>query len=136
MLVRMTRASRSVWEKRVERWRNSGQSAEEFAASMGFNVWTLRKWSERLRRERAAGPDVQLDKGAQQPKGTGTRRPAAPAGAVRPLAFVEVLPGGPAAAGAPSPAFEIVLRSGVTVRVPARFEPQALAQVLAAVENR
>jgi hypothetical protein len=125
----MTRESRDVWRERVERWRKSGQSAQEFAAAMGFNVWTLRKWGDRLRREGAGERSVNADRSATARRAPASKR-AAP-----PLAFVEVL----ASSAATSPAgqlFEIVLRSGVIVRVPARFEPQALQQVLAAAQSR
>jgi hypothetical protein len=36
MLGCMARESREVWAERVKRWRESGQSAQEFAAAMGF----------------------------------------------------------------------------------------------------
>ncbi len=33
----MDRESRETWAKRVERWRDSGLTAKEFAAEMGIN---------------------------------------------------------------------------------------------------
>jgi hypothetical protein len=38
----MKRESRKVWTKRVERWRDSGLSATEFASQIGINENTLR----------------------------------------------------------------------------------------------
>jgi hypothetical protein len=32
------RASAEEWQKRVERWRESGLSADQFAAELGINV--------------------------------------------------------------------------------------------------
>jgi hypothetical protein len=132
----MAREAREVWEERVERWRTSGQSAREFAAAKGVNVWTLRKWSERLGREGAAGRSGAPGKsGGARRSGTArdVRRPAA---AVQPLAFVEVLAGSSVSGSTPRAQYEIVLRSGVIVRVAAGFEREALEQVLAALESR
>jgi hypothetical protein len=42
------RASRDEWAKRVERWRDSGLSAEQFAAELGINAGTLKFWKYRL----------------------------------------------------------------------------------------
>jgi hypothetical protein len=36
------RASRDEWAKRVERWRDSGLRAEQFAAELGINAGTLK----------------------------------------------------------------------------------------------
>ena len=135
MLGFMKRESRAVWEERVERWRRSGQSAHEFSAQMGFNAWTLRKWSDRLRRERAADAAVREQGAAAARQPTAARRARASQSAVAPLAFVEVLASS-ASASAPGQLLEIVLRSGVIVRVPDRFEPQALGRVLAALGSR
>jgi hypothetical protein len=37
-----THMSRAEWQKRVERWRDSGLSAEQFAAELGINAGTLK----------------------------------------------------------------------------------------------
>jgi hypothetical protein len=42
---------KSTWRERVARWRASGQTADEFAATHGLAAGTLRWWSSRLRRE-------------------------------------------------------------------------------------
>lgn len=45
------------WAARVKAWRESGESAETFAAGKGFAAGTLRWWaSELARRERGAVP--------------------------------------------------------------------------------
>ena len=31
-------ASRAEWQKRIERWRDSGPSAEQFAVELGINL--------------------------------------------------------------------------------------------------
>ena len=38
------RTSRQEWQKRVERWQDSGLSAEQFASELGINAGTLKFW--------------------------------------------------------------------------------------------
>ena len=113
--------------ERVARWRESGQSAREFAASTGLNVWTLRKWSDRLRRE-PSSESSRPEKQATARKASSSKPP------VSPLSFVEVVTQR-VAGQSPEERFEIVLRTGVIVRIPARFEPQALERVLSAARG-
>ena len=47
-------ASRRLWTKRVERWRESGLSANEFATELGVNAATLAQWKYRLAAEAQA----------------------------------------------------------------------------------
>lgn len=103
----MGRESREIWQRRVERWRDSGLSAKEFAAEVGVKESSLRNWGWRLKTKRAA---------------------AAPA-TVKPAKWVEfVVPAKSEAA-----ALELVLASGLTVRVPAGFEAETLRRLLAVV---
>jgi hypothetical protein len=44
------------WFKRVEAWRASGETAEEFSGHEGFAANTLRWWASKLKRE----PEVRL----------------------------------------------------------------------------
>ena len=116
-----------MWIERVARWRESGQSAKEFSASMGLNVWTLRKWSDRLRREASSdGPGSEKRAASQKPS-----RSKPPVG---PLSFVEVVTQ-PVAGGHSAGHFEIVLPTGVIVRIPEQFDAQALDRVLAAARG-
>lgn len=58
----MARASRETWAKRVERWKDSGLTAREFAAELGINAGALSHWKYQLGKEakaesaRAAAP--------------------------------------------------------------------------------
>ncbi len=45
------RANRDEWQKRVERWSDSGLSAKQFAAETGINAGTLQYWKCRLRKQ-------------------------------------------------------------------------------------
>jgi transposase len=110
------RANRDEWRRRVARWAKSGKSAEEFAAAGGFHPATLRHWKYRLRRDEEEG-------GAAR-----DRRRSARARGDWPL--VEVL-------GAPAMdlRFEVELRGGRRVRVPAQFDVDALRHLLAVLEE-
>jgi hypothetical protein len=44
------RTSAEEWQKRVERWRDSGLPAEQFAAELGTNAGNLRFWGYKLNR--------------------------------------------------------------------------------------
>jgi transposase len=110
----MDRTSRETWAKRVERWRDSGLTAKEYAAEVGVNVHSLSWWKWRLssgatRRERSSR----------------TRRAT-----TGPLTFVEM-----ASAVAPE-SLEVVLASSVRIRVPSTFDASALARLLDVLEHR
>ena len=110
----MGRSSRDEWEKRVERWVDSGLTAAEFGAEAGINPRTLTFWKWRLGRER----------GRARPPTRG---------------FVEVVApavGGGAVETAGLAFLEVVLRDGTLVRVPPRFDIAALKHVLGALEGR
>lgn len=112
----MARETRSIWTKRVERWRTSGLTARQFAAEIGVNAGTLTFWKWKLGSE------------ARGERRKGGRPPTAPA-----ATFVELVP-----TDLPrSPteivgdALEIVLGGGLRIRVPARFDDEALRRVVA-----
>lgn len=122
----MSRTSRVEWAKRVERWKDSGLSAKEYAAEIGVKSKTLSYWSWKLR---SGGAPVS-DRG----KGKSTRRTArreSVAAAGTATRFVEL---GPPRSVDASPALELVLRSGVVVRVAAGFDEGTLTRVVRAVE--
>lgn len=106
------RASRDEWRRRVERWKDSGLTAKEFAAEAGINAGTLQFWRYKL------GRSV-----------LGRRRQPRDAGSIL-SSIVEVRP-----AVAPQESrFEIELGNGRRLRVPAAFEPPALKALLAILE--
>lgn len=114
----MARESREVWTKRVERWRASGLTADEFASEVGIKSNTLRHWSWLLDHEKR-----------------GSRPDAARSARSREVPFVEVVT--PAAPGSPSvEPIELVVRDGIRIRVPAAFDADALRRVITAVEGR
>jgi transposase-like protein len=113
----MAREKREVWIKRVERWRESGLTAREFAAEVGIDPMALSRWSRRLRAEQRRAAESVTSPTAVLPQ------------------WVEVT--APATEPAPAPAapasFELVLTSGVTVRVPPGFSSEALKRLLETV---
>ena len=113
--------TREVWSKRVERWKDSGLSAREFASEMGINHHTLSYWRWKLSNKATKAP---------------TRR--------KPVSFVEVVAEGgdqstatdPPAALEPSRdecprPLEIVLRDEMRIRVPVHFDAETLRRVVA-----
>jgi hypothetical protein len=123
------RTTRAVWKKRVKRWERSGQTAARFAARLGVNPYTLKWWKWALGTERA-------------------RRSAAPS-TIEAAQFVELVHGGsesaPDGAGGPSVGgdgdaredrVEVRLPAGVRVFLPARFDVNAIAGLVAAFERR
>jgi hypothetical protein len=123
----MSRANRAEWAKRVERWKDSGLSAKEYAAETGLKASTLSYWSWKLRTSGEADCDrVETDAAA-----AGRLRRSKPvAGAA--ARFVELT--APAPAPASTSALELVLSGGVRVRVTAGFDETTLTRVVRAVE--
>ncbi len=122
----MARDGREVWAKRVERLADSGLTLKEFAAEIGVNPNTLAGWRWRL--------------GARRDHRRPPARPSAPAflEIVRPVdePKARAEPPHPGAAADSAEPFELVLRSGHRVRVPARFEAGALRRLVDALEAR
>src|SRR5262245_52700721 len=114
-MARRRRVDRDEWRKRIERWRDSGLTAKEFAAEMGLNPGTLQFWRYKLK---------QVAGGRTRP------RPKRPSDAIL-SSLVEVR--APAAAVVDQ-RFEIELANGRRVRVAAGFEPAALKALLVVLE--
>ena len=107
----MSRTSQTEWAKRVERWRDSGLTAKEFAAETGVNASTLAYWSWRLRASRSKRP-------TSRPSPSRSR-------------FVELTP---SSVSTTSPVMlELVLGEGVRIRIPSGFDEETLARVVRAV---
>jgi hypothetical protein len=111
----MGRESRETWAKRVERWKDSGLTAKEYAAEVGISAHSLTWWKWRL-----------SSKSGIAAKGARPRRRARKASpdTAAPLTFVEL--------SAPTTAepFEIVLPSSLRIRVPSGFDATVLRRLL------
>jgi hypothetical protein len=109
------RTSAEEWQKRVERWRESGLSADQFAAELGINAGTLRFWQYKLAKMKRG------DGGAERASKKEVTSTA--------TAFVEVR------SGSNDARFELELGNGRRIRVPTSFDPKALEQLLAVLDR-
>ena len=114
----MERADRETWAKRVERWKDSGLSAAEFAGELGVSPKSLAWWRWHLKKGDAATPRVRV------------RMARAKAAMVSPLTFVEM-----STTAAREP-LEVVLSSGARIRVPVDFDPAALGRLVDVLDKR
>lgn len=105
--------SRSEWLSEVKRWRQSGQSAQEYAQAHDLDAGTLAWWASRLNKE------------------SGTRRvrrnKAEPA-------FL-ALQVHPRPARGVEGTFEVLLVNGRCVRVSGDFDVERVSRLLAAAEG-
>ena len=103
------RAKRAEWERRVEAWHASGESATTFAERNGWNARTLTWWASQGLRARRAAPT--------------------PTEAV---AFVEVAR--ERAPAAPRGVIDVVLRNGRRLRVRGAVDIATLTALARALE--
>jgi transposase len=105
------RAGRAEWAKRVERWKDSGLTAKEFAAELGVNPRTLVYWKWQLSGVRESGgtsPSLRVEMSA--PKS---------------LPLVEVTP------MVHATSFDLELSGGRRLTIPSTFDPAALRRLMA-----
>jgi hypothetical protein len=121
MQANAPRADESVWRDRVERWQKSGLSGREFAEREGVKLHSLSWWKWELRR-RAKGED-RPRKGKRRARTTPAEVPS-----LLPVLVQSV------GASVDSP-LELVLRSGLVVRVPRDFDEASLARLVRVIEG-
>jgi hypothetical protein len=120
----MARADvREVWAKRVERWKESGLTAKEFATEVGISPRSLAWWKWRL----SAKTTKTLTTAAAEKPRRRSRKATAP---VTPLTFVEMT----SVVG--SDPIEVVLTTGVRIRLPSNFEAASFERLLGVLERR
>lgn len=102
------RTSRDEWRKRVERWKDSGLTAEQYANELGINAKTLQFWKYKLA------------------KPTSSARRSKPPRIETALPLIEMRP-----VSAEGGAFELELSGGKRLRIPVTFEVEALERLLA-----
>ena len=101
----MTRRTKTQWQEHVARWKSSGLSLNDYAATAGLNAITIRSWARKFESD-------PLTTAGGQPRLVEVRAPV-------------VMPAGER--------LEVVLCNGVVVRVPTVFDAGALRQVIALV---
>lgn len=117
METRGTHTSRAEWQKRIERWRDSGLSAEQFAAELGINAGTLKYWKYRI------GKDAR--------DGVAAGQKPAPSKAPRAASLVEVQ-----ATMLTSSPFVLELGQDRRLQIPSQFDASALERLLPLLERR
>jgi transposase len=108
------RANRDEWQTRVERWKDSGLSAKQFAAEAGINAGTLQFWKYKLKKQSA------------EPPRSARRRAPPPTMS----SLIEVRPMSIAADNR----FEIELNNGRRLRLPATFDANAVKALVVVLE--
>jgi hypothetical protein len=104
------RTSREEWRKRVERWKDSALTPEQFAAELGINPRTLQFWQYKLRQAEAVSePRVRAKHGA----------------AKDPLPLVEVH-----TPMADTTGFQLDLGGSKRLRIPSSFDAATLERLL------
>jgi|SRR6187402_1089440 len=114
---RKTRTGRDEWRKRIERWRNSGLSAEAFAAELGTKPATLKFWKYRIEQE-TRGTAGSSDKSSRR-------------AGLKPSSLVEVQ-----GSVITTSSFVLELSASRRLQIPAVFDEQALERLLTVLERR
>jgi len=118
----MSRGARETWAKRVEALNASGLSVAKFAAEAKINPRSLTWWRWHLGTGRKTPKrDVRRSR---------RRRSAAMATTISPMTFIEMR------AAEATEGLEVVLRSGVRIKVRPGFDSSTLAQLLDVLELR
>jgi hypothetical protein len=127
----MAGENREVWARRVQAWQDSDLTCPEFSAKIGVNARTLTYWKWRLGREagerKTGGKARKSAKPVGKPdKKVAKKRQPSPRAPTQQAPWVEV-----AAVPAGEPRVEVDLASGVTLKVPAGFDMEAVGQLVA-----
>lgn len=121
----MARMNAEQWSKHVERWKDSGLTAKEFAAETGLSASTLSNWrwklsaAERECASRKDGPS----------RTSKARSMKAQEKDVAASGFIEL----PVAAWASAPVMLELVLGDVRVRVPSGFDEATLTRVVRAL---
>jgi len=117
----MARSTRAEWAKRVERWRDSGLTAKEFAAEQDISANSLTFWKWKLRQSR--NPDARSTRSVM-PKREKAQRADKPA-------FLRLVTTPQVAASMGS--IDVMLANGIVVRVPNDFDESSLLRLVCAL---
>ena len=119
---------REQWAKRVERWKDSGLSAKEFAAELGINERSLSWWRWQLSKGETTAPSERRRRRRRsQPTSAAITKPAT----ITPLTFVEMT-----AIPITKDALEVILPTTVRICVRAGFDEGTLGRLLDVLERR
>ena len=117
------------WRARIEAWRRSGQTQQEFCRAHGLSAGSFSHWKAELVRREGLRSSVR----AADAGGVGGRRERSPEA----LSWSEVRwSAGAAEVSGAGGGFEIVLPRGWSVRLGPRFEAESLRRLLSVLEER
>jgi transposase len=119
--MQMAKSTRAEWAKRVERWQDSGLTAKEFAAELDVSPNSLTFWKWKLRQP-----------SPREPSRSHTSR-VSQARADTPTKFLELVPTSETSAES---ALDVVLASGVVLRVAKGFDESTLVRVVQLLGGR
>ena len=136
----MARQTREDWAKRIERWKESGLTAAEFAAEAGINAHSLSWWQWKLSAEARTRDPAPTSAATTEPpsdvepiisrrKPRRRRRRRSKPVAAQSMTFVELTP------PPRSEALEVVLASGRHIRVPIGFDAPTFERLLGILER-
>jgi hypothetical protein len=115
------------WRERIEAWRRSGQTQQEFCRAHGLSAGSFSHWKAELVRREGLRASVRAADGAAPSRDRRESNPEA-------LSWSEVR--WPAEVAGDSGGFEIVLPRGLSVRLGPRFEAESLRRLLSVLEER
>lgn len=118
-------AIRETWAKRVERWKDSGLSAKEFAAEVGINARSLSWWRWQLSKT-----DPAPARRRRRRSGTAPTAITNPTATISPMTFVEM------SAPISADALEVILPTTVRICVRPGFDDATLGRLLDVLEQR
>lgn len=116
-------ATREAWSKRIERWKDNGLTAKDFAAEIGVSPRSLTWWRWRLDSESKIAPLAPAVK--RRRRRAKTRSTPTPA-----VTFVEM------SGVVASEPIEIVLPSSIRIRVAPSFDATTLERVVDLLTGR
>ena len=128
---KVTRGEREeFWQKHLAQWRASGLSQAAYCRRHGVSAIQLSWWKHELARRQKRGA-------AGRPAAAGPNQGRGPARQTSDTAlFVPIRVAGARGATADAGGFEVFLRSGQRVRVPADFDSAGLRRLLAVLEGQ
>jgi transposase len=122
----MERASQETWSKRVERWKDSGMTAVQFAAETGISPSSLTWWRWRLGSSARKGTRARA---SSSTKAKSAKIESRATSRASPLTFVEMTT-------LRSDSLEVILSTSVRVCVRPDFDAATLTRLLDVLEGR
>ena len=122
---------REQWAKRVERWKDSGLSAKEFAAELGINERSLSWWRWQLSKGEPTTQPEQPEPRRRRRRSPATSAAITKPATIPPLTFVEM-----ATTSISKDALEVILPTTVRICVRPGFDDGTLSRLLEVLERR